>query len=116
MVRFANVVGVVDGVLFVVAGLLETSFAGLGELIVVSGNEGDCAVERVGEKKGWRERKKKKREQKRFMASEKREGVKSKTRLSRCQQPPGRGALTPIPASVPLSIILDLRVPESRPP
>lgn len=45
MVRFANVVGVVDAVLFVEAGLLETSLPELGGLVVVAGGveSGDCA-------------------------------------------------------------------------
>ena len=56
MVRFANeVVVVVDAVLLVVAGLLETS---LPELVVVSSGVEDCATEGVGEKKGRRERRK----------------------------------------------------------
>jgi hypothetical protein len=44
VVRFANVVGVVDVVLFVDAGLLETSLPELGGLVVTGGVEsGDCA-------------------------------------------------------------------------
>lgn len=45
MVRFANVVGVLDAVLFVEAGLLETLLPELGELVVVTGDveSGSCA-------------------------------------------------------------------------
>ena len=58
---FANVVGVVDAVLFVEAGLLlESSLPELGGLVVVTGGveSGDCAEEGVGEKEGRRERRK----------------------------------------------------------
>jgi len=62
VVRFANVVGVVDAVLFVEAGLLETSLPELGGLVVVTGGEEseDCAEEGMGEKEGRRERRKRK--------------------------------------------------------
>jgi hypothetical protein len=45
VVRFANVVGVVDAVLFIEAGLLETSLPELGGLVVVTGGveSEDCA-------------------------------------------------------------------------
>ena len=74
VVRFANVVGVGDAVLFVEAGLLETSLPELGELVVVSGGmeSENCAEEGVGEKEGRRERKKRMSTWKRFMAPEKR--------------------------------------------
>jgi hypothetical protein len=60
VVRFANVVGVVDVVLFVdVAGLLETSLPEVGRVVVVGGVvSGSCAKEEVGEK----ERERRKRE------------------------------------------------------
>jgi hypothetical protein len=62
VVRFANVVGVVDAVLFVEAGLLEISLPELGGLVVVTGGEesGDCAEVGMGEKER-RERRKRKR-------------------------------------------------------
>jgi hypothetical protein len=61
VVRFANVVGVVDVVLFVDAGLLETSLPELGGMVVVAGVElGSCAKEGVGEKERRRERRKRK--------------------------------------------------------
>lgn len=74
MVRLANVVGVVDVVVFVEAGLLETSLPELGGLVVVRGGveSVSCAEERVGEKEGRRERWKRKSVYKRFMALEKR--------------------------------------------
>lgn len=51
----------VDVVLFVVAVLLETPLLELE--VVSSGVEvGDCATERVGEKEGRREKRKRKRE------------------------------------------------------
>jgi hypothetical protein len=54
VVRFAKVVGVVDAVLFVEAGLLETLLPELEGLVVVIG---DCAKEGVGEKEERRKRK-----------------------------------------------------------
>jgi hypothetical protein len=62
VVTFANEVGVVDAVLFVAAVLLEALLAELGGLAAESGDEeeGSCAVERVGEKVGRRERRKRK--------------------------------------------------------
>jgi hypothetical protein len=60
VVRFANVVGVVDVVLFVEAELLETSLPELGGLVVEAGGVlGSCAKEGVGEKER-RERRKRK--------------------------------------------------------
>jgi hypothetical protein len=63
VVRFANVVGVVDVVLFVEAGLLETSLPELGESVVETDDveSGDCAEEGMGEKERRRERRKRKR-------------------------------------------------------
>ncbi len=62
VVTFANEVEVVDAVLFVAAVLLEALLPELGELVAESGDEeeGPCAVERVGEKVGRRERRKRK--------------------------------------------------------
>jgi hypothetical protein len=54
VVRFANEVGVVDAVLFVVT---EMSLPELGGLVI-----DDCAAVGVGEKEGRRERRKRKRE------------------------------------------------------
>lgn len=65
VVRFANDVGVADAVLFVEAGLLETSLPELGGLVVVTGGvePGDCAEEGVRKKE-----RREKRKRKRFMA------------------------------------------------
>lgn len=62
MVRFAKVVGVEDAVLFVKAGLLETSLPELGGSVVVTDGveSGDCAYKGVGEKEGKREMRKRK--------------------------------------------------------
>jgi hypothetical protein len=62
VVKFANEVGGVDAVLFVAAVLLEALLPELGELVAESGDEeeGSCAVERVGEKVGRKEKRKRK--------------------------------------------------------